>query len=680
MATITIDEQALKDADAFLTAYLSEKIPDADFSEGGVIRDFVITALAHIFAFLEQERKTTRSQQSLLELSTQTDDESVKDAVNALLSNWFITRKAGRTARLTATLHFSQAADIPLSTTTRFFRTADLVFVPDITTAYVIPASKLTPTYNASNVVTEYTATVNLVAQDVGTDYNVPKGRFLQADQFSPFFTYAENQSPIGGGLSVESTTDLLARAPTAISVRNLVNARSIDTVLRETFSGISRVLSIGFGDPEMLRDYSNESVTRLRMHVGGFTDIYAQLPVTEVVETGSLGGVYTRPDDVIAVFKDAAANFLGVPVVLEGDILRIVNGLADAPREYIIDTVTATEITVSPRAAFSAPTIEALPSPGTFCSYTIGNVAPNFSDKRSVIATLVSGGQTARTIQTPYRITLQGRPHYKIKKIELYQTSSPTAISYATSRVNNVPGANEYRVIGVVPANGQSALAVDQIEVDTSFAGPNWEMRVTYDTLVGYDEVQALITDQFERVLASNPLAKGYTPVYITLSIGYRLKVGATAALDNAAMSASLATFINTFDLTKTLDLTAIQQNARDNFPDLGVIVSPTILAYDLFAPDGQVYSFDTKDIVTVYPSYPENNARLTNGGAASLTAIRTPIENADLDPTLPGDNEALFAAANSTLKDQLFELGLSDRMLIYLTSADSITFTLVP
>lgn len=679
MATITLDPQALKDADAFLTAYLKENVPDADFSQGGVIRDFVITAIAHIFAFLEKERKTTRDQQSLLALSKLTEDQSVSDAVNALLSNWFINRKTGRTARVTATLHFSAAADVPLAPTTRFFRTADLAFVPDVTSGYVVPASKLVPTFNADNIVTEYTTTVNLVAQQVGTAYNVPAGRFLQADQFSPYFTYAENQSPIRDGKNVESTAELLARAPTAISVRNLVNARSIDTVLRETFAGIARVLSIGFGDPEMLRDFSSEAVTRLRMHVGGFTDIYVQLPVTEVVETGTLGGPFTRPDQSISVFKDTAANFTGAPAVVPGDILRVVSGLSDAPREYIISGVTATVLTVNPRAAFSAPTDES----ATFCSYTIGNTAPNFDDKRLVNATLVSGGQTSRVIQTPGCITLQGRPHYRIKQVELFQTPTPGTVEFITSRVNGPPGPGEYRVHTIAPANAQSAYAVDQVEVSLtghSVLDP-WQMRVTYDTLVGYADVQALALDQFQRVLASNPLVKGYTPVYVSLSIAYRVRVGSTTVPDPAAMSQSLATFINTFDLTHTLDLTAMQQHVRDNFPDLGVIVSPTVLAYNLYAPDGQVFSYSTKDIVTVYPSYPQNNAQLTNGDMLRDPLnpnTLSPINNATLDPSVPA-NLAPLAAANTELRNRLTELGVSDRTLIYLTTANDITFTLV-
>jgi hypothetical protein len=686
--TITIDEQALEDADAFLTAYLSEKVPDADFSQGSVIRDFVITAIAYIFAYLEQERKKTREQQSLLALSEQDDSEEVADAVNALLSNWFITRKTGQVARLTATLHFSSAADVPLAPSTRFFRTTDLIFVPDAPASFVIPASRLVPTFDANNVVTEYTTTVNLVAKDVGVSYNLPPGKFLQADQFSPYFTYAENQATIGGGKDIESTTDLLVRAPTAISVRNLVNARSIDTVLRETFAGVTRVLSLGFGDPEMLRDFSSEAVTRLRMHVGGFTDIYSQLPITEVVETDLLlGGPFARPDNTIAMFKDAAADFLAATTVIPGDILRVVSGLPDAPREYIIDTVSTKTLTVVPRAAFSEPTDEALPPPGTYVSYTIGNLAPNYSDKRNVQAlpvnAPVSGGQTSRIIQTPYRITLRGRPHYRIKQVEMYLAASPASISYLTTRVNGAPITGQYRVIGLTPENGQSAYAVDQIEVySVDFPDPTWNMRVTYDTLVGYEDVQALVIDRFERVLASNPLAKGYNPVYIQMSIAYRLRIGATTTLDEEAMAQTVATFINTFDLTNTLDLTAITQNLRDAYPDLGVIVNPTILAYDLYAPDGQVYAYETQDIVTIFPSYPSNNAHLTNGSPATTTpaelAIRVPIANADLDPTVSG-NETVFAAANKTLKDQLTVLGVSDRTLIYLTTADDITFTLV-
>ena len=675
MAIIKIDEQALADADAFLTSYLSEKVPEADFSKGGVMRDFVITAVAYIFAFLEQERKTTRDQQSLLTLATLTDSQAVQDAVNALLSNWFISRKTGKTARMTATLHFSAAADIPLTPTTQFFRTSTLVYFPDAPADFVIPAASLVPTFNADNIVTEYIATVNLVAAEVGTQYNVPAGRFVVTDQFSPYFTYAENQSAVTDGKSIETTPEILARAPTAITVRNLVNSRSIDTVLRDTFAGITRVLSIGFGDAEMLRDFSSESVTRLRMHVGGYVDIYTQLPISEVVETGTVGGVFTRPDNTVVVFKDSAANFLAGPAVLARDILRITTGLPNVPREYIIETVATTTLTVSPRASFSEATDEA----GTYCGYTIGNTAPNFDDKRSVTALPISlptsGGKTSRTISTSGRITLQGRPHYRIKKVELFETIDPSTVELVAERVNTAPAVGQYRVISSVPAQAQSAYAVDEVEVNlTGRTNGLSQVRVTYDTLVGYADVQALVISSFDRILASNPLAKGYTPVYITMSIAYRMRVGSTSVLDTKAAAQSVATYINTFNLQHDLDLTAIQQNLRDTYTEIGVIVSPTVLTYTLFAPDGQVYKYSTQDIVTIFPSSPSNNAHLANG-----TSLRVPINNADLDPTSSNDAATLFAAANKELNDQLLALGVSDRTLVYVTTANDITLTRV-
>jgi len=156
-------------------------------------------------------------------------------------------------------------------------------------------------------------------------------------------------------------------------------------------------------------------------------------------------------------------------------------------------------------------------------------------------------------------------------------------------------------------------------------------------------------------------------------MSIAYQMRFGATTTLDNAAAAQTVATFINNFDLTHALDLTGILQHLRATYPDIGTIISPTALTYQLFASDGEVFSYSTKDIVSVYPDYPDNNATLTNG-----LDLRTPISDADLDPAIPA-NEPLVAAANKVLKDQLTELGHSDRTLIYLTTASDISLTLV-
>lgn len=664
MATISISEQDLKDADAFLTAYLAEKVPEADFSTGSVVRDFVITAIAFIFAYLEKERQTTRDYQSLLTLSQQADSESVSDAVNALLSNWFITRKSGEVARANVTLHFTNPSDVTIPQGVRFYRTSTLIFVPEST--IVISANQFVPVVDASGIIVDYTTSIPLVAQDIGVAYNLAPGRFLSADKFSPYFNYAENQSAILGGTDVESTSALLARAPTAISVRNLVNARSIQTVLQELFPGIQKVLTIGFGDPEMLRDFSLEAVTRLRMHVGGHTDIYVKTPVIEVAETGILGAPYARPDGVICRLIDATQDFTASGVV-PGDVLQIRSGLSDAPREYIINTVGTTDLTVSERAAFSSATEDT----SEYVKYTIGTLSPFYENK----ITEKSTGQTSRTIATPGVVVLKGRPHYRVKKVEVFATSTPATITYLSNRVNDVPGDdNSYRIVNESPGTAQSAKTVDKFQVYMGNRPGSWSARVTYETLSNYDSIQSYVTDPFQRILAADPLVKGYNPVYVRLNVGYRLRVGATAALDTVAVAQSVATFINSFDLTNVLDLSAITQNLRDDFNDVGVVVGIPTLTYTLVAPDGQLYEYRTKDIVTVRPSYPANNANLTNGDV-----LRTPIAQANLDPTVSNDAATALAAANKTLGLQLDALGVTDRTLIFLTTADDITLTQV-
>lgn len=664
MATISLSEQDLKDADAFLTAYLSEKIPEADFSQGSAVRDFVVTAVAFIFAYLEKERQTTRDYQSLLTLAQQTDSEAVSDAVNALLSNWFITRKTGEVARANVTLHFTNPSDITIPQALRFYRTPTLIFVTEQT--ITLTANQLVPVVDSSGIIVDYTVDVPLVAQGVGVNYNLPPGRFLSVDRFNPYFNYAENQSAILGGTDVESTSALLARAPTAISVRNLVNARSIQTVLQELFPGIERVLTVGFGDPEMLRDFSSEAVTRLQMHVGGHTDIYVKTPVIEMAETGILGAPYARPDGVICRLVDATQDFTAAGVV-PGDVLQIRDGLPDSPREYIVNTVGTTELTVSERAAFLAATEDT----ATYVKYSIGTLSPFYQNK----VTEQTNGQTSRNVSAPGTIVLAGRPHYRIKKVEVFPTGTPATVTLLTDRVNLAPANDDqYRIVNDSPGSAQSAKAVDKFEVYMGARAGSWSARVTYETLSNYDSIQSYVVDPFQRVLASDPLVKGYNPVYVQLVVGYRLRVGATSALDTVAVAQSVATYINSFDLTNALDLTGIIQNLRDNFSDVGVVVGIPSLTYTLVAPDGQIFRYRTKDIVTVRPSYPSNNANLINGDE-----LRTPIAQANVDPTLSAGAEAALAAANTALGLQLTALGVSDRTLVYLTTADDITLTQV-
>lgn len=664
MAIITVNETDIQLADTFLTAYLKDKIVDADFSEGSVIRDFVVKAIAYIFAYLEKERKITRDRQSLLSVAALPPGESIDAAVDALLSNWFLTRKTGAAATLTVTLHFSQAVDVQLTPTVRFFRSPGVSYVPAITSALVIPASELRPNANVNGVITDYSTIVTLVATRAGANGNAEPGRFVGADPFNGFFLYAENLTKGAGGKDIESTDELLERAPMAISVRNLINPRSIETVLRETFS-LDTVRVIGMEDPEMLRDYSAESVSGLNMHIGGYTDIYMRTHRLEVLETLTAGAAYPRPDGLINMLTDTVlpGGFVAAGV-LRGHVVRIYTGIPNAPREYLITSVTPTAIEIQPRAAFPVATDET--DPVTFVTYTIGSLGPSYDNIVPLGTPATRGGQTSRRLSNPGHVVLQGRPQYKITSVDVVTGATAVILN---ERVNGTPDVGQYQVITRVPANAQSAFAVTDVVVPIAY-NENI-VRVRYETLSGYADVHNYVRDRYERVATSNPLVKGFNPIYLRLDFSFKLSASATARVTPAAVSALVADYINAFTPLETIELSGILRAIRVAFPNIGTIFSPIGFTYELFAPDGQVFAYATDDVVSIYPKEGQNAARLTNGAD-----LRTPLPDASLTGT-DSATRALVDTANDALRVQLAGLGVSDRTTVYYANATDITVT---
>jgi hypothetical protein len=657
MATITITAQDVERADAFLEAYLKAKIPDADFSPGSANRDFTVKAIAYIFAYLESERNQARARQSLKNLTALTPDEDVGEAIEALLSNWFLTKKGGTRARLPVVLHFSRATDVTLKPTQRFFKSSSLIFQPNITEQMVIPASDLQRSVDADGTIQDYSITVTLLAKEAGSTYNVKAGRFVAADPFNPYFLYAENLVEGYDGQDAETAQELLERAPTAITVRNMVNERSIATVLRERYSDLRRVVTVGFGDPEMLRDRAVEAVTNLDMHVGGYKDIFVDLNRTDVTETLTIGGEFRRPDNLITILRDETIDFTGV--VQPRDILRVVQGLPRVPRMYVVQSVLPNQLEVVSRQPFSDATDEqgTIEQP-VFVRYSVGATAPGFQDHVPLRYT----GQTSRVYKNTGSVVLTGRPHYRIKRIEVLNDDD-TVNAVLSTRVNMGPGPTQYSVSVYNPPAAQSSSVMTVINVNAAYNGRR--LRVTYETLSGFSEIDTFVQDRYERVLDSNVMLRALHPVYLSILLNCRPLV----EIDKADVARRLAAYINTLDPSKTVDVMEIGRYVRSTFPELGAVLDPLGVSYSLLAPDGQVYSFTTRDIVTIRPEYPTNHAKLTNGGS-----LRIAIPYASLDPAIPA-NTTKVSTAEKTLRRQLDALGVSDRTIRLMTDTSLIT-----
>lgn len=675
MAETDVSAADVQEAATFLRALLLANIPDGDFTEGSPLSDFVIDGHAISFAYLRKQLKVILDRQSLRTIRNLADSQGVTDAADAILDNLFRERDAGKFARGAVTVHLSSRVDVPIPHATRFFRTRSLVYYPDADGQTLLQAADLRPNLDSSGAVVDWSGSLNVVAARVGLDYNQDSpGRFVAVDRISPFLLYAENLAPLSGGDGVQSTTDFVNKSRTAMALRAIINPRSNDATLTELFSAVTQVTTIGYGSPEMVRDVITESASGLTLHVGGFGDLYARLPVQEVVERVLLNTPTPRADQRITVFRDTvpASGDFRVAGVRPGQILVIAQGLPEAPFQFVVAAVRQDELDIVPRVPFSTATDELAVTP-TF-KYTIGDNYPLFDNKVNASGGVTTAA-TSRALAVFNAASLAGRPIYRVKQVELigagaaldpYRDALTGTVLFRVRANQPVfvtprPGSPlSFRVRCLNPTEGQSLRAVTVLEVGwPALDLTGFSIEVTYDTLSGFETVASYVADPNNRPTAENSLVRGHHPVYVACTIPYRLTGfqdpfgPAPLPFSASAAVAQLARFINTYQAATPLDQSALATEARAT-SDLVASIYPFVVNYTLYAPTGDVYLYQTQDVVTITPD------------GTTTAVLLNP-----LDVGLPATG--YFAALATRLKG----LGVSDRTTRLVASPDELAFT---
>lgn len=679
MADTDVTNADVLEAANFLQTFLQEKIPDGDFTPGTPTYDFAIQSVSYIFAYLRKKATVIRNRQSLLTLVQLPDEESVIDAADAILANVFRTRNGGTRANGQVVIHFSQRTDVIVPQNARFFRTPSLVYYPDTSQDIFIPAAQLTPNRGPDGRIVDYSIRVSVVAARVGPEYNQAAGRFVGFDQFNPYATFVEHTVAFDTGFGTQSTAEFIQESATAMSLRALINERSNDATLNEVFPEIQKIVTVEYGDPEMVRDIISEIASGIRLHVGGHMDIFVRTALLEVTDEGVIGELYARPDERNIVFRDTTGfrNYLtgvgltgGQPVV-PGDVLILGAGIPETPFSYVIRRVGADFLEISERTPFSTATDEQTAPPAL--TFTIGDNYPLFNNKQS--STTSAGVLTSRRISAPNQLMLSGRPAYKIKKVDVF--SAPASLDpykdpitgelvftvQSSTDLTTVPTAGDdlkFRVRVLNPGESQSAKATTMIEV--GWPGVDLSTltaRVTYDTLTSFDQIDTYVRSSRNRVGAANVLPRAFHPLYLAFNIPYSLSIvpnpfvqNAVQPLDEEAMSRSIAAFINGYRSLNVLDQSLIATQVR-LISDAVAAVYPFVLQYDLLAPDGRIYHFETTDRVTLQPS-PSNGARLLN----------------------PTDFGLPATGYEADLQAQLTDAGISDRVVRYFALDSDIVF----
>lgn len=626
MTAIQISPQDVATAANFLEQFLTDNVPSGDFSQGTALRDLTIGAIAAIYALLTAQNTQVRQMQSLntVQAAVGGDTQALQDAVTAILSNYFVTPKAGAFSRGVGVGHASQATDIFIPTVARFTYSPGIVFVVDSPSTYFISQNDLIPVIDANGTVLEYLFNIPLVAVNTGNGFDVDPGLFTDFDRFNPYVTRIEVVDKFSGGLPPETVTQMLDRAPTAVSVRNLINDRSIQAVLTDNFEEIQGFFIAGYGDAEMQRDRLDLAPQYMRIHLGGNVDIYLLLALVETTFTGVVGGSFARPDGVVAMFRDASvANFITAGVQV-GDIIRITAGLPTVPREFKVASVEATQLGVIERLPFPLATDEQVPP--TNVSYTIGRVGPSYSDVLSGVGLApLTTGVTSRQVSTSGRITLPGGPVMDILDVAItnpplaeasfkdptdgyihfpnHVTYSPTA-PYAPTDAQTPALGLDYATIVNNPLYAQSALMWMQIQVGTietpaRFDGTN--LRVRYRTLSSFAAIDSFVRGRSERTAAAYQLPRGHNPVSLSMTLSYRLSPSAPALLDNGAIAQTIVDFIMAFDTSEVpIDVSAIMDKVRETYPTISSVL-PLTIKYALLAPTGDLITFQSTDLVVM-------------------------------------------------------------------------------
>lgn len=676
MADYDIVPKDVEEAASLVRDVLKTEKPDRDYSEGSVAGDIVVDGHAIPFAVLRNLIGKVTARLSLRDISKLGDEESVQDAADAILSNLLVERAPGTFSRGAVTLHMTQKVDLLIPRRTRFFKTSSAVFYPDATSDQLISADSLRPSIDASGAIVDYVVNINVVAANIGAAYNLAPGRLYAVDNISPFLAYAENTASFAFGNDQQSTQDLVTSAGSALSLRAMVNARSNDAVLRGVDPALAAVLTVGYGDPEMQRDLATDPGARVALHVGGHVDIYLRLETQEVVERMTINALSARPDGLVSILRDTnppTGSFITAGVV-PGDVCFLAAGIPEAPFQFVVRGVRATELDISSRVPFTRATDEMAVTPAL--TYSVGDNYPTFDDK--VVRTATTDATTSRRFKEYNRALLPGRPTYRVKTVEIidppaaldpYRDPSTGRVLF-TERLNGPPpappAAGEPLTYYLAPKNpllAQSTKSVTPIEVGwTAFDFSGLTLEVTYDTLAGFEQLAAYVVDDFNRVSAANAVARGLHPVYVSTTVTYRarqvprnaadlLTTAATSyAVNEGAVKQGVVDAVNAPSQGVVPDAGALATAAQDADPNVAAVYPLTIL-YDLLAPDGMVYSYSTPDLVTLFPDG-SSGAKLTNPVDVGLPA--TGYEGA--------------------LEKRLLGQGVSDRTVRYLASLDDV------
>lgn len=279
-----LDPTQVAAAETYLASFLQEEYPSMDLTPGRVLRELLIRPAA-LFHVLNQTNMD-RLRQSMSMLAIEADPTLADaDTVDAVLSNYRITRQAGTAASGYVSLIISDllTTAVPAGTV---FTSNGLNYVTQ--QAYIGVTSAAAVVTEQERLITRrtdgyYSFTVPVTAEAAGDQYNAKLGaRFTLAPTVSGLID-AVAAADFSPGVAEETNAELVQRFKEALSPQTMAGRIHIQSLLRTPVPNFLDLSIIGFGDTEMLRDRHNI----FEVSTGGKADLYLRsttLPLETVL------------------------------------------------------------------------------------------------------------------------------------------------------------------------------------------------------------------------------------------------------------------------------------------------------------------------------------------------------------------------------------------------------------
>jgi hypothetical protein len=300
------------DIATFVRERVRQAFPNLAITEADELTDTVIDPMRVLIEPLVREVKLIKLRSSLRNVESLSDEE-----VDALLGNFFETRRGGGYAVGVVRLWFATPQGISISATNPAVTRSGLRFIP--TRPQAITADQMFLNVEGS----EYYFDVNYTAENRGDEYNVEPNEIVSVANL-PTATRVRNMRRFRGGAPRETSIDYAARTQRGLSDKTLTVDRGVISTLTESFPSIRRIFTVGFRDPEMRRD-----VIR-----GGSL---GPIPANDIY--GAFYGAYSVADDLNA---DAVSPIIEAPT---GNFVARLGAAGSSPDGWFLSLTYGSDV-----------------------------------------------------------------------------------------------------------------------------------------------------------------------------------------------------------------------------------------------------------------------------------------------------------------------------------------------